>query len=240
MIKLETVAHICKYRKNRDFWQVILSHDTVGQQVARVRNPGRLRRRRVVEEEKEEAGEAAAMVHLRGVGGVCAPGPPRPSPSSSRLPGSRPWGPWPDQQGEPATRPRTVSATSACPPLGPLLGTGVKLLAPPDGRASRGSGVHMRPVPARLASREASHPAATRGTPGSPEKGRGHGVCTPPRMGTRARAGQNKDIKSMGRDQGDGPVARPAGKSRGWDGGRHGSARGQADGDPLPLPSPSQ
>lgn len=191
------MAHICKYRKNRDFWQVILEPRT--QWVSRwrgqrTRAPGeerRLKRRR-----RRRRGCRPA-VHLRVWGGCSALRAPRPSPSSSRLPGSRPWGPWPDQQGEPGHCPRTSLL-----PVAALRGLSWALwplpLAPSDGRASRGErGSHVA-CPSQAGQQRGPPPRNHPRTPGSPEEGRGRGVCTPPRMGTRARSVKTRTLSHGG------------------------------------------
>lgn len=111
-------------------------------------------------------------------------------------------------------------------------------LAPPDGRASRGERGSHAACPSQAGQQRGPPPYNHPRTPGSPEEGRGHGVCTPPRIGTRVRSVKTRTLSHGGETRGT-SAARPAGKSWEWDRGRHSSAGGwQEGGTAHPPPSP--
>lgn len=173
------MAHICKYRKNRDFWQVILKPRT--QWVSRwrgqrTRAPGeerRLKRRR----RRRRGCRPAVHLGVRGGGVLCTPGPTS-LPRLLQAAREQAMGAAARPAGRAGVLPMDVSATSACPPGASPGHCGLCPLHPQTEQPVVGSGVHMRPVPARLASREAPHPTTTRGPLGAQRRAGGMG-CAP-------------------------------------------------------------
>ena len=154
------------------------------------REPGRPGRRGGEEEEEEEEEEERGCrpaVH-QGAGKGCAVlRALRPSPSSSGLPRSRPRGPQPGQQGEPGhSLPTDSSAISACPPGASPGYRGLCPLHPQTEEPIVGNGLQGRPVPARLASREAPT-QTTRGPLGAQRRVGGVGWAPHLGWGTRAK-----------------------------------------------------
>lgn len=210
----------------------------MGQQVARAENPG-ARGGEAAEEEKEEEERLQAGGPSQGVGGVlCAPGPTS-FPQLLQAAREQAMGAVARPAGRARPLPTDVSATSGCPP-GPLLGTVAS--APCTLRRKSQSWGAGFTCGLSQPGWPAERPPTTQPPedPWEPRGGQGAWGVHPTQDGNQGEERQNKDIKSRGRDRGT-SVARPAGKSRGWDGGRHGSARGwQEGGTPCPLPSPSQ
>lgn len=145
----------------------------------------RLKRRR----RREAAGRRSIGVQGRGYAALRAP---RPSPSSSGLLGTRPQGPQPGQQGEPGhSLPTDSSAISACPPGASHGHCGLCPLHPQTEEPIVGSGLHMRPVPARLASREPPPPQPPE-DPWEPRGGQGVWGGHPTRDGEPGRKERQK------------------------------------------------
>lgn len=209
----------------------------MGQQVARAENPG-ARGGEAAEEEKEEEERLQAGGPSRGAGrgGALHSRPHVPPPAPPSCQGAGHGG-----CGQTSRESRGTAHGRLCYQRLPSGGLSWALwplpLAPPDGRASRGERGSHAACPSQAGQQRGPPPHNHPRTPGSPEEGRGHGVCTPPRMGTRVRSVKTRTLSHGGETRGT-SAARPAGKSREWDRSRHSSAGGwQEGGTPHPPPS---